>query len=764
MQKAADCAGLHTWISIRAHALPFTRCSHRKNRIARVERLLHGPLLYFIGYTLICRRLTLHFGSSIEVSQHQTSRAFRHPLRTARELRLVSNDETGDTGTGQCREDTRHKSRHSETRNITATTRADLAEHTDLGTERTDVTETAKCVSGDKTGSGGKGVVVRVGVVARLEHGEGNELVGDDLDTNETTDEEQVLALARYTEQESNGVEDVSEDELKGEVVLAVEVDVAAPPGEETVNQTQESNNTQECANDHTGDLKTKPSAVGEGVKSVGSLVLIVIGNDDASSGEGLLRFGVAEFGQSKRSWDTHDTGGDESLGVQSHSDVGNEDRTSNGSETRAHDLVELGHGQVGNERLDQHGRFTLTDKRRSGSDNSLGTGDLHRPEEEDSELADEPLDKSPVVHELDDRHEEDNRRDNAEEEEGVLGDIRGGKEGDTLFGKSKELTSKLRDEAEDVVTNASSQNKEGDDELNQHTDDDGVPVDRLSVARSGPEGEDEHGQTKERNSTVGAGVVLALLTGHGTNDDDGNGKRGASRSAQLRRNHLSDPDSGVVPDPVHGLCDDGDGDVARDDADHDGQPEQERNDPVLVVAVQDDRRDPPSNTVSSRYLYNGLTRCGSPGEQSREEGVHGPSIIPVDGRWREFALLLLLFVLRVCGTTAGALLFIINVGVLLIRARLVKAMLLRQAVVQAMVLGTGVRDGALLVSGSDRVRDVVVVHGARAVVHVLMRVFLGGVKGQVVAGQHALLGRRVMLVHVGHVESGHKSNSCQRR
>src|SRR5690242_5168590 len=84
VQKAADCDGIHMRISIRAHALPSSTCSHRGTRIEYVERLLHGPLLYLVGYTLICRQLTLHFGSSIKVShKRQTSSASRHRLRTA---------------------------------------------------------------------------------------------------------------------------------------------------------------------------------------------------------------------------------------------------------------------------------------------------------------------------------------------------------------------------------------------------------------------------------------------------------------------------------------------------------------------------------------------------------------------------------------------------------------------------------------------------------------------------------------------------------
>jgi hypothetical protein len=82
---------------------------------------------------------------------------------------------------------------------------------------------------------------------------------------------------------------------------------------------------------------------------------------------------------------------------------------------------------------------------------------------------------------------------------------------------------------------------------------------------------------------------------------------------------------------------------------------------------------------------------------------------------------------------------------------------------VQAVILRTRVRDVALLIRGSSRVHNVVVMRSTWAVVHVLVLVFLGDVESQVVAGRNTVLGRRVVLV-VGHVENGHKSNSCQRR
>ena len=87
---------------------------------------------------------------------------------------------------------------------------------------------------------------------------------------------------------------------------------------------------------------------------------------------------------------------------------------------------MHLGHGKVGDERLDQHGGFTLTDERRRRSDDCLGTRYSHGPEEEDGEFANEPLEDAPVVQELDEGDEEDDGRDNTEHEVRVLRDLWG--------------------------------------------------------------------------------------------------------------------------------------------------------------------------------------------------------------------------------------------------------------------------------------------------------------------------------------------------
>ena len=45
---------------------------------------------------------------------------------------------------------------------------------------------------------------------------------------------------------------------------------------------------------------------------------------------------------------------------------------------------MDLGVGEVGNERLDKDGRLLLADERRGGGDDGLGAGHAQAPEEED--------------------------------------------------------------------------------------------------------------------------------------------------------------------------------------------------------------------------------------------------------------------------------------------------------------------------------------------------------------------------------------------
>ena len=157
-------------------------------------------------------------------------------------------------------------------------------------------------------------------------------------------------------------------------------------------------------------------------MEGVGGAVFVVVGDDDAAGREGFFGFRVAEFGDGEGGGDGHDAGGDEGLRVETQGDVGDEDGAGDGGEAGGHDLVEFGHGEVGDERADQHGGFALADEGGGGGDDGFGAADAEGPEEEDGEFADEPLEDAGVVEELDEGDEEDDWGDYAGEEPAEFG------------------------------------------------------------------------------------------------------------------------------------------------------------------------------------------------------------------------------------------------------------------------------------------------------------------------------------------------------
>ena len=169
-----------------------------------------------------------------------------------------------------------------------------------------------------------------------------------------------------------------------------------------------------------------------------------------------------------ERSRDGHDAARNQHLRVKTQVDVGDQHGASNGRESARHDLVDLGLGQVRNERLDQHSTLALSDERGGGCNDCLSAGDAHAPEEEDGELSDEPLDDTPVVKHLHEGDEEDDSGNDAGDKPRVVGNVLVGQEDDTVAGETEQLTRQCGDEGEDVVANARSENEECDDELDE--------------------------------------------------------------------------------------------------------------------------------------------------------------------------------------------------------------------------------------------------------------------------------------------------------
>ncbi|KAH6603754.1 hypothetical protein Trco_007200 [Trichoderma cornu-damae] len=492
---------------------------------------------------------------------------------------LCGDDQTSDGGRGQGRKDTGNEGGEGESRNVAATGRGQLAQNTNLDTQGADVAETAEGIGGNELGARRQALIVGT---------YGNDLLGNELGNLEE------IAVSRNTEQEGHRVEDVGQDGLQSQGGV-VDVDVVAPPGEEAVDEADGGEDAEERGDDGAANLDAEPGAVGEGVQGVFGLVLVVVGDDDAAGGQGLLRLGIAELGDGQGGGDGHDAGGDEGLGVEAEADVADQDGAGDCGEAAGHDLVQLGVGHVGDEGADQHGGLALADEGGGGGDDGLGAGGVEGPEDEGGHLLDEPLDEADVVEDLDEGDEEDDGGDDAEEEVGQGGDLGGGEEGDALVGEAEQVAGAVGDELEDVVADAGAEDEEADDVLAQHAADDGAPVDLAAVPAGGPEDGDDDEHAEEADGAVLARVVGALLGDEGADQDGGDRDEGAGGGAQPRGDAVVDDQRRVGPNPLDGVGQEAHGHVEEEEADGDGQPQQEGDDPVLVVAVQDQRRDPPA-------------------------------------------------------------------------------------------------------------------------------------------------------------------------
>lgn len=377
------------------------------------------------------------------------------------------------------------------------------------------------------------------------------------------------------------------------------------PPGEKSVDETDGGENAEKRGDNGATNLDAEPSTIGKSVQGVFSLVLVIVGNYNAAGGESLLGLGVAQLGDGKGRRNGHDARGNKSLGIQTKANVADKHGTRNGGKTASQDLVKLGVGHVGDKGTDQHGRLSLANEGSGSSDDGLGTRGVESPEDEDGHLLDEPLDESNVVQNLDERDEEDDGGDNAKEEPGKLGDLLGGQESHAIFGKAQQVAGTVSNELEDVVSDTSAQNEEANNVLAEHATNDSSPVDVLAALAGDPKGKEDDEHAEQADGAVGTSVVGALLRGKGANQDGSNRNSSTGRGAQPGRDALVDDQSGASPNPLDGTGHIARGHVEEEEADGDGQPHQKGNLPVLVVAVQDQRGNPPA------------------GEEEEEEQVH---------------------------------------------------------------------------------------------------------------------------------------------
>lgn len=97
------------------------------------------------------------------------------------------------------------------------------------------------------------------------------------------------------------------------------------PPGQESIDKGNKGDDAEQRGNDGSTNLDTKPSTIGKSVKGILSLVLVIVGDNNATSSKGLLSLGISQLGNGQRGGDGHDAGRHQGLSIQSQRDVTDE-------------------------------------------------------------------------------------------------------------------------------------------------------------------------------------------------------------------------------------------------------------------------------------------------------------------------------------------------------------------------------------------------------------------------------------------------------
>lgn len=139
--------------------------------------------------------------------------------------------------------------------------------------------------------------------------------------------------------------------------------------------------------------------------------------------------------------------------------------------------------GEMLDERLDEHGRLSLSNEGRSSGNNSFGAGDSHGPEEERRSFDDAPLQNTDIEENADKGDEKDDGWQNCDQEPGdVINSVLRCKEGRTLISKTKQVSGSIGNELEDVITNFRPQHEKSHNELCEHTNNDCLPLYPLAI------------------------------------------------------------------------------------------------------------------------------------------------------------------------------------------------------------------------------------------------------------------------------------------
>jgi hypothetical protein len=122
--------------------------------------------------------------------------------------------------------------------------------------------------------------------------------IGNDLDSDQLGNRQDVRR--RNSKEESQGVQDVSEDELQRKRVGSASGDTPelTDPSKKSIESVHGTDDTKHVTEDQSGDPQSEPSSVGERVKQVVTVILVVtLGDLDVAESLGDLGLWDGQLG-----------------------------------------------------------------------------------------------------------------------------------------------------------------------------------------------------------------------------------------------------------------------------------------------------------------------------------------------------------------------------------------------------------------------------------------------------------------------------------
>ena len=249
--------------------------------------------------------------------------------------------------------------------------------------------------------------------------GEGNELVDHGAGA------EKVADGAGFVPGDADEPGDGRSCDAENGVERVREGDVAVGPEEvgdaehDGVEEADESDEADEHDGDVEGELAAVQGAAGDGGDEVFVSVLLVGGHVDGADGGGDFGFGDEHFCDEDGAGCGHDDGGEEVLRVDAEADVGGHDAAGDVSHAGGHDDHELAAGGAGEEGTDGKGSFGLAHEDAGGYVGGFGAGGSHGALHDPGDDADDVLHEADVIHDREERADEDDGGKNGEGEDG---------------------------------------------------------------------------------------------------------------------------------------------------------------------------------------------------------------------------------------------------------------------------------------------------------------------------------------------------------